>query len=100
MAADRVKKNKPDASGEVGAQTGATQNGPIFSRSDLVAGLFSQIIHDQSEDKGDVHYRRASQSLATQQAAQPMTTAQQAAQLEKDRTFVNKIHEGRDVVVH
>jgi hypothetical protein len=46
------KKKEPDATGEVGARSGATQNGPTFSRADMVAGSesnirsFSDIVND------------------------------------------------------
>ena len=38
-----LNKNKPDATGEVSAQSGATETSPIFGRTGLVAGFNKSI---------------------------------------------------------
>ncbi|MBF0501491.1 MAG: hypothetical protein HQM09_15225 [Candidatus Riflebacteria bacterium] len=45
------KINKPDASSEVSARSGATQTGPMFSRSDLGAGLTSNLSPSDTQVK-------------------------------------------------
>jgi hypothetical protein len=46
------KINEPDAAGEVSTQSGATQNEPTFSRSDLGAGTL-KILSDEPKKSKD-----------------------------------------------
>lgn len=41
---------EPDVSGEVGTQSGTTQDRPTFSRSDLGAGSFDLIFHQDGDN--------------------------------------------------
>ncbi len=51
-------QNRPDASGEVGAQSGATHTRPTFSRSDMGAGLDVILAQrDESVNDSNVRYR-------------------------------------------
>ena len=73
-------QNKPDAIGEVGTQSNATQNGPTFSRADLGAGLDmmlkqgERLVNGTREDSE--HYRlERRQKPAPVEAAAPDDSA-------------------------
>ncbi|MEA4834958.1 MAG: hypothetical protein VB133_07485 [Anaeromusa sp.] len=74
-------KNKPDASGVVSAQSGATQVGPTFSRSDLVAGLLnyttsqSNSLYQDSPGNvnGSIYWENGKAIITMMQTSNPST---------------------------